>query len=309
MEAMMPMFDYEGSPAFDDFVSNYDGHGVSAVLFADEVDPDLPGHWGDDASVEEIMHTINHVGHENVYPDAFGLDPDSSLLSDAMDMARGGQFVSHPSSYPEEAWYHYDDSTCEYECMAIEYLYWAQVSNMGILNDTQTCDGIANEWGPCSRDLLESMDVLVYALITDPQYHLPQIAPNGNYTPGDSNETEDAPDGDNDGILDDDDLCPDENASGHDADADGCIDDSDNDGVKNDVDVCPFDPNDGCQLTQEEEIIEEEVPGCVHEGAENYNPDATDDDGSCTYEKESTSGFGIFAAILSCLVIAFRRKH
>jgi hypothetical protein len=92
MEAMMPMFNYEGSPAFDDFVSNYDGHGVSAVLFADEVDPDLPGHWGDDASVEEIMHTINHVGHVNVYPAAFGLEPDSSLLSDAMDVARGGQF-------------------------------------------------------------------------------------------------------------------------------------------------------------------------------------------------------------------------
>ena len=50
------------------------------------------------------MHTINHVGHVNVYPDAFGLEPDSSLLSDAMDVARGGQFVSHPSNYPEEAW-------------------------------------------------------------------------------------------------------------------------------------------------------------------------------------------------------------
>jgi hypothetical protein len=180
---------------------------------------------------------------------------------------------------------------------------------MGILNDTQTCDGIANEWEPCSRDLLESLDALVYALITDPQYHLPQIAPNGNYAPGDSNETEDAPDSDNDGISDDDDVCPDENASGHDADADGCIDDSDNDGVKNNVDVCPFDPSDECQLAPEEEIFPEDIPGCVHESAENYNPDATDDDGSCTYEKESTPGFGIFATILSCLVIAFRRKH
>ena len=129
---------------------------------------------------------------------------------------------------------------------------------------------------------------------------------NGNTT---ANETEEAPDSDSDGISDDDDACPDENASGHDADADGCIDDSDNDGVKNDVDVCPFDPSDECQLAPEEEIFPEDVPGCVHESAENYNPDATDDDGSCTYEKESTPGFGIFATILSCLVIAFRRKH
>jgi len=125
-----------------------------------------------------------------------------------------------------------------------------------------------------------------------------------------NNETEDSPDSDNDGISDDNDACPDEDASGHDADADGCIDDSDNDGVKNDVDVCPLDPDDGCLSTQEEEEnFPVDVPGCVHESAENYNPDATDDDGSCTYEKESTPGFGFFAAILSCLVIAFRKKH
>ena len=80
-------------------------------------------------------------------------------------------------------WYHYDDTTCDYQCMAIEYIYWAQVSNMGILNDTATCDGIANEWEPCSKDLLESMDVLIYALITDSQYHLPQNAPDGEYDP------------------------------------------------------------------------------------------------------------------------------
>ena len=62
-------------------------------------------------------------------------------------------------------------------------MYWAQVSNMGILNDTETCDGIADEWEPCSKELLESMDVLIYSLITDSQYHLPQYAPDGNYSP------------------------------------------------------------------------------------------------------------------------------
>ncbi len=186
MSAIVPMFnseDPDDSPALEDFMNNYNGEGVSAVLFADEVDPSQPGHWGSDATVEEIMHTINHIGHVYVYPDAFGLEPNSSLLSDAMDEARGGQFRSHPDNYPENAWYHYDDTTCDYECMAIEYIYWAQVSNMEILNDTVTCDGIANEWEPCSKDLLESMDVLIYALITDPQYHLPQNAPDGEYNP------------------------------------------------------------------------------------------------------------------------------
>ncbi len=117
-----------------------------------------------------------------------------------------------------------------------------------------------------------------------------------------------AADSDGDGVEDDDDdVCPDENASGHDADADGCIDDSDNDGVKNDADACPFDPNDECLGTQEEENFPEDVPGCVHESAENYNSDATEDDGSCTYEADSP-GLGLLLSILSCIIVTFRRK-
>ena len=135
---MVPVFNGEGSAAEEDFSDNYRGNGVSAVLYNKRSDPSRPGYWGADATVEEIMHTINAVGHTEVYPDAFGLAPNSSLLTAAMDVARGGQFISHPGTYPEAAWYHYDDTTCDYQCMAIEYLYWAQVSNMEILNDPQS---------------------------------------------------------------------------------------------------------------------------------------------------------------------------
>ena len=182
-EAMIPMFNREGSPAYEDFAASYSGQGVSAVLFADEVDPSRTGRWGYDATVEEIMHTLNHRGHTEIYPEAFGIDPDTSLLTAAMDAARGGQFTSVPASYPEEAWYHYDDTTCDYGCMAVEYVYWLQVSNMGLLDDPQTCTGIADEWEPCSPSLLESMDVLGHALVTDPAYRLPQNAPDGVYSP------------------------------------------------------------------------------------------------------------------------------
>jgi hypothetical protein len=182
-EALVPIFMSEGSPAEDEFFDNYRGNGVGAVLYNNEIDPSQPGHWGADATIEEIMHTINSVGHRVIYPAAFDLEPNSSKLTQAMDVARGGQFIAHPGTYPDDAWYHYDDTTCDYGCMAIEYFYWAQVSNMGILDDAQTCAGIANEWEPCSRALLESMDVLMYALITDPQYKLPQLAPNGAYEP------------------------------------------------------------------------------------------------------------------------------
>ena len=44
-------------------------------------------------------NALTEVGHVHLYPDAFGLEPNSSLLSDAMDEARGGQFVEHPGEY------------------------------------------------------------------------------------------------------------------------------------------------------------------------------------------------------------------
>jgi len=188
--ALMPIFSAEGSSAENTFFNNYNGNGVSAVLYQNEVDPTQTGHWGDDATVEEIMHTINHVGHTNVYPAAFSMQANSSLMSAAMDAARGGQFMTIPNPYPAAAWYHYDDQTCDYECMMIEYMYWALVSNMGILDDTQTSSGIANEWEPYNATLLQSMDVLMYALITDVQYKLPQLAPDGNYCPTPSAITE-----------------------------------------------------------------------------------------------------------------------
>ena len=75
---------------------------MSAVLWRNEIDPNQPGHWGADASVEEIIHTINHIGHVELYPEIFGIQPNSSVMSDAMDIARGGQFINHPDEYPEE---------------------------------------------------------------------------------------------------------------------------------------------------------------------------------------------------------------
>ena len=180
-QALMPIFSSEWSSCLNNFEQHYNGDGVSAILFRNEMDPSQPGHWGDDASVEEIIHTINHVGHVALYPEVFAIQPNSSIMSDAMDIARGGQFLSVPNQYPEEAWYHYDDWTCDYECMAIEYLYWCVVSYMGILDDAQTCNGIANEWEPCTPELFEQIDVIMHDVISNPQNKLPQFAPDGNY--------------------------------------------------------------------------------------------------------------------------------
>ena len=182
-KALIPILRNEWSDAADDFFDNYNGDGASAVLFNFEIDPNNTGHWGDDATVEEVIHVINDIGHVSIYPDWFNLNPNSSYMSDAMDIARGGQFINHPDEYPEEAWYHYDDWTCDYQCMAIEYLYWCIVTDMGILDDIQTCNGIANEWEPCTPELFEETDVLMHALVNNSDLKLPQNAPDGNYCP------------------------------------------------------------------------------------------------------------------------------
>ena len=183
LNTVMPIFQSENGNAIDTFFDNFDDGCTGAVLFKNEIDPNQPGHWGDDATVEEVLHTINACGHVEVYPSLYALEPNSSNLSDAMDMARGGQFINLPDPYPEEAWYHYDDSTCDYGCMAMEYLYWGIVTNMDILSDSQTCFGIANEWEPCTPELFEFTDTLMFNLITDAVNMIPQHDPDGNYCP------------------------------------------------------------------------------------------------------------------------------
>ena len=65
-EAFTPIFAYQGSNAEDLLFNHYQGDGVSAVLYDNEISPYQTGHWGSDATVEEIIHTINHIGHTYV---------------------------------------------------------------------------------------------------------------------------------------------------------------------------------------------------------------------------------------------------
>ena len=184
LNTIMPVFQSENGNSIDTFFDNLGDDGCTgAVLFRNEIDPNQPGYWGSDATVEEVLHTINSCGHVEVYPSLYALEPNSSYLTAAMDIARGGQFITMPNSYPDEAWYHYDDWTCEYDCMAMEYLYWCIVTYMGILSDAQTCAGISNEWEPCTPELFESTDTLMFNLVNDTENMLPQLAPDGNYCP------------------------------------------------------------------------------------------------------------------------------
>jgi len=135
-----------------------------------------------DGTLEEVLHLIHTTGYAPTWPSAFGTFGATDLTG-AMDLARGGHFVSVPASYPADAWYHYFDPTCGYECQAAEYFYWGLTSQLGAQQAAWRCSEIAGEWEPCTPALFESTDVALHALVTDPSYGLPTVLPDGSYTP------------------------------------------------------------------------------------------------------------------------------
>ena len=136
-----------------------------------------------DASFEEVLHLITHAGYAHAYPEAFGETPGTSLAN-AMDKARGGRFMQIPDPYPEGAWYSYDDQTCDYGCMAAEYIYWGLTSLLGAQEFPGRLEQIDNEWRLNTPELFEEHDPDLFALLTDPEYALPTRLPTGNYTAG-----------------------------------------------------------------------------------------------------------------------------
>ncbi len=144
-----------------------------------------------DATLEEILHLITSAGYASAYPNIFG-ESTGSTIAALMDSARGGYFKNVPpresfsngkavGHYPEGSWYHYTDTTCEYECMVTEYIYWALTSILGAQSDPDRCSDISVEWELCTRKLVESRDSGVFTLLTDPKYHLPTVLPDGTY--------------------------------------------------------------------------------------------------------------------------------
>ena len=147
-------------------------------LGADETIPDWHsnGHTGEfDAALEEVWHVITNSGYKNAYPSIFGLDTNTSLTN-AMDVARGGQFTTIPTTYPNDAWYTYDDTTCFYSCMATEYIYWAMTSILGAQENR-----LEDEWDLNTSTLVQATDATIYNLLTDTQYKFPTVLPDGTY--------------------------------------------------------------------------------------------------------------------------------
>ncbi|AIQ96577.1 DUF4214 domain-containing protein [Prochlorococcus sp. MIT 0801] len=150
-------------------------------LFGEETIPNGAATGKFDASLEEVLHLITDYGYAKVYPTAFSVNT-TSLLTEAMDIARGGNFQTIPSSYPAGAWYTYYDETSDYATQATEYFYWGLTSILGAQDFTGRLDSIKNEWTPNTSAKVQSTDTKLYSLLTDTQYKLPTVLPNGEYS-------------------------------------------------------------------------------------------------------------------------------
>jgi len=134
-----------------------------------------------DATLEEVLHMVTDKGYMPAFPSTFSTEVNSnSLLTAAMDVARGGKFTTIPSSYPASAWYTYNDATCDYRCMATEYVYWGMSAYVGSLAGRKS--SIANEWKFSTKAELLAGDVKLSAILQDTSsYRAPSKAPDGKY--------------------------------------------------------------------------------------------------------------------------------
>ena len=162
-----------------------------------------------DAATEETFHLVTDIGYAGVYPAQFwpafdyigesasqvskcffwqnegkGLE-DNSLLTSAMDIARGGFWAEIPEQYPPEAWYmRYDE--CPYHCFVGEYLHWAAITRAGMMEGRlvgipQDRNGGGDEWSIETAEELRQIDPRVSELLDQPDIYFPSIAPDGTY--------------------------------------------------------------------------------------------------------------------------------
>ena len=133
------------------------------ALYADETNP----RYGFDASLEEILHVITQCGYANAYPEIFA-EKKGSALSNAITNAIESR---HYNPFVDEKMPFGDQHT--------EYIYWALTSILGAQEDR--LDEIGHEWKLNTKEKVMETDPDIYNLLTDPQYKLPTIIPDGNY--------------------------------------------------------------------------------------------------------------------------------
>ncbi len=165
---------------YGEMFDDYSLQGLFATETLPNAGPHNPKSSEFDASVEEILHIITSVGYAGTYPKVFG-ERRGSELANAMDIARGGYFRTVPSRYPADAWYSYDDRTCDYGCQVTEYVYWALTSLLDGQDFKNRGGDIEHEWKLNTPEKLRAKDKAVVKILTNGEYRLPTRLPDGKY--------------------------------------------------------------------------------------------------------------------------------
>jgi len=164
-QAGMAMFKTEGKGDYDSIPPSFSGQG----LYADETRLDCSGEDETsscrDAAIEEIFHIISSVGIGGAHPDKFSeCSGSNSKLTKQLTIARGGHFEEVPDSYPKKAVFYYYDETCDIQCQATEFFYWAVTSNLGG-QDAMAAQNKEEEWALSTRNSLKRRLKGMYKLI------------------------------------------------------------------------------------------------------------------------------------------------
>jgi len=143
-----------------------------------------------DAAIEELLHFVQNFGHTSAYNTVFGTGwNDISNLTKAMDIARGKRIMATPaklSGYPTKAWYTYTDTTCEYGCQGMEYLWWGYCSYSGVCASRSGNTQYTEEFKLLKKADLKKTDKALYKLYSDSEaktasYRLPTKPVDGTY--------------------------------------------------------------------------------------------------------------------------------
>lgn len=132
-----------------------------------------------DASLEEILHVVTQQGYSLAFDEL--AEEEGSQLANAMDTARGGHFDTVPDTYPDVAWYTYDDTSCDYACQNTEYFYWGITSYLGAQQFTGRLSQISHEWKLNTAAKITASDNALEAILTEPTFKLPTALPDGTY--------------------------------------------------------------------------------------------------------------------------------
>lgn len=137
---------------------------------------------GRDASYEEILHLITHVGYAQLYPNLFGENfALASTIAVANDKARDdvgrllndgnlcteqdGELVCNwQGNYGVNAWYTYTDETCDYSCMVTEYTYWTVNAALGMFEHLSASPDYSNEYKCLTRSSFEAGNICEHDL-------------------------------------------------------------------------------------------------------------------------------------------------